>query len=143
MILPTDLPLYCYQSGALLNVGVNVTITDNLGQVYALLCVSSQLALGVGLSGTDLATVAAPNSVDDCLAACDANADCTGFTFESVATGTWGVGPGTCYLYSGFGLSFIAAEQLQLIAFIKLDALTGLPLRRRSIEEGRMLEIGS
>lgn len=68
------------------------------------------------------------------MAVCDAEDECTGFAFQSIAG--WGIGPGTCFLYSGIGLSFTSSELLNLIAFIKLDALTGLPLRRRS-ESGR------
>lgn len=63
------------------------------------------------------------------MAVCDAEDECTGFAFQSIAG--WGIGPGTCFLYSGIGLSFTNSELLNLIAFIKLDALTGLPLRRR------------
>ncbi|EMF09956.1 uncharacterized protein SEPMUDRAFT_135360 [Sphaerulina musiva SO2202] len=133
-IVPTSLPTYCYQDGALLNAGVNITITDNAGQAYVLLCLNSGLdLLGVGLSGIALATVSAPNSADDCLAVCDAEDECTGFAFQSIAG--WGIGPGTCFLYSGIGLSFTNSELLNLIAFIKLDALTGLPLRRRGRRE--------
>lgn len=69
------------------------------------------------------------------MAVCDAEDECTGFAFQSIAG--WGIGPGTCFLYSGIGLSFTNSELLNLIAFIKLDALTGLPLRRRGRESGR------
>ncbi|USW58047.1 Putative PAN/Apple domain-containing protein [Septoria linicola] len=123
---------YCYQNGALLDVNVNITITDNFGTVYVLLCTST--SLGVSLTGTDLLTVPAPNSVDDCFITCDEEELCTGFTFQSIAP--WGVGPGTCLLYQGLGLAFEATAEANLIAFIRVDLLAKRTIgKRRAVLE--------
>ncbi|GIZ49276.1 hypothetical protein CKM354_001230800 [Cercospora kikuchii] len=125
--LPTEVG-YCFRDGALLNVNVNVTITDNLGALYVLLCTSTSLGVSVR-GGIPLGAAPAPNSVDDCFPICDANPDCTGFTFQSIAP--YGVGPGTCSFYQGVGLFFDAVAEANLIAFIKVPLLG-----QRSIDEG-------
>lgn len=138
-ILPTEVG-YCFRDGALLNVNVNVTVTDNLGALYVLLCTSTSLGVSVR-GGIPLGAAPAPNSVDDCFPICDANPDCTGFTFQSIAP--YGVGPGTCSLYQGVGLFFDAVAEANLIAFIKVPLLgqrsvgeeIGRTLRRRSSVE--------
>ncbi|PPJ60454.1 hypothetical protein CBER1_07345 [Cercospora berteroae] len=124
--VPTEVG-YCYSDGALLNVNVNVTVTDNLGALYVLLCTSTSLGVSVR-GGALLGTAPAPNSVDECFPICDANPDCTGFTFQSIAP--YGVGPGTCSFYQGGGLFFDAVAEANLIAFIRVPLLG-----QRSVDE--------
>ncbi|KAK3670133.1 hypothetical protein LTR78_009980 [Recurvomyces mirabilis] len=73
--------------------GDGQTFTDDGGTQYVLHCSSDSSSAG------NLGTTSATAGATDCLTACDANTQCTGYTYSGGANG---VGAGTCYLKKGY-----------------------------------------